>query len=1403
MFKTLERRFASAVGLLQHALEDSATLLAQHQVVDGTAIHLIDDLEVYRADCASLIALVPEYDLKMHERLEAVAAVVHQDEQDLDSDDDADTDRWSSLEVAEKTVYQLHKRAQSTKVQLIQASRRGDEDSPVVATPTKNRQSDDPMLPLAMAIMKTQPLFVKVFTGDMTEYPAFRAHFRSIEAMQVYQPCEMLNILLKNVSGAAARALQGILPGTDHYSTAWAILEKRFGDVEQLVLGARQAVCSLPPVPDRHPERLRGLADAVSTLVAILESTDRHNDLGSTLLVQDAVGKLPHSLQTAWLRRHPGESLLQFHSWLEDESRLLNCVQLQTGDLQRSGEESTVYATVFPDKCANCGNPRNHPRTAGTCKAINIKCYNCNTMGHFAKYCPSPKREKQAPSTSATTLPTKPSSVAAASLPDGPAVTHAAPQIGADDLYSLAVGTVGSASPRYLVRVGEVEVPFRCDTGADVSVVSRSMLTEAAMAKLHSVADRQFILAGTTAQPAMLGSVRARLHWNNADVEEELFICDFQHVNLLSERAAVQLGIVQMAPSDIQAVREEKQLVRPITLEVDPSVTPRRQPARRVAPALYDKVVARLGEMADDGVIEPATGTTGWISPVQVVQKPDGSVRICGDYRAVNRAIVRPYIQLPTVDELFAKLGDDSVTFSKLDLKWGFWNVPLVEASRDLTTLATPIGLRRFTRLPFGISSAPELFHETVAKSLQGLDVIQYQDDILISGSTQDEHDSRLKATMDRLDQHGFKLNMSKCIFSQPTVTFLGHLLSREGIQPDPCKVDAVLHMPDPVNVPQLRTFLGIAGYLRKFVPHMALISLPLTNLLHSDVSWFWGSAQADAAAQIKRLLTTAPILRSYDVKQPVSLEVDASGNGLGAVVLQPDDQGRLCPVVFLSRCLTEVESRYATIEREALAVIWALHRAHEYVLGVPVTVYTDHKPLLGLFNKSLNEMPLRIQRWSVSLQLYNFKLVWKKGSEMHLADPLSRMMSKSPTPDQWAEDAINTVKFIQALQARHVPVTLSCRIANATPIDATLSKVIDCVSGVSPWTDAPAAFRAVLPQMTVSEQTDGVHLLFGTRLVVPVDFRTEVVSRAHDGHVGSGKTKELARQSTWWPGQTKDIEIHVANCDVCKLKSIDPPRPLQPTMMPAETWSSLAMDFFDWDGSKHLVVVDYYSRWAEVIKMTTTTAAALIDVLEEIFTRYGYPQVVRSDNGPPFQSDDLRAQLFGWEVKLTHSTPYMPSENGLAERTVRTIKSLLRSAQRDGLTGKHALRSVLRVYRSTIHAATGVAPARLFRRGRYRSKLASVEGAVLSGDDDEVRAFHDEGKAAVKAAFDVRASAKEGGGIQVGDRVHVYDASSKQFGSTPRAVVAVDQHRVDVDGAVRDERHLRRVRRQPDRLSY
>ena len=605
------------------------------------------------------------------------------------------------------------------------------------------------------------------------------------------------------------------------------------------------------------------------------------------------------------------------------------------------------------------------------------------------------------------------------------------------------------------------------------------------------------------------------------------------------------------------------------------------------------------------------------------------------------------------------------------------------EDSRQITTFSTHFGLFRYKRLLFGVNAASEIFQNAIANVLHDIPGSRnLSDDIIVFGATQQEHDRSLKKTLQRLQEVGARLNRQKCIFSASELTFFGHVFGRGGMTADPEKTKTIINAPAPTNIAELRSFLGMTQYMARYIPAYATITSPLRELLKKDVTWTWSAAQQAAFEKLKEMLTSSPVMAYFDPVKETSILVDASPVGLGAILVQ--DNKAIC---YSSRALTDVEKRYSQTDREMLAAVYGIEHFHLYVQGAPFKLITDHKPLLGMV-KSRNPTTARIERWRLRLMPYEVEFVYRPGRNEHNpADYISRHPQTTPARENAGEE------YIAFLAKFAVPKAMTQDEVRAeTQKDPQLQTVMQAVQ-TGQWRGDISDFARFKDELSVH---DGL-VLRGHRLILPQSLQKRAIDIAHQSHQGIVKTKQLIRKKIWFPGIDKLVENTVKSCIPCQATYKGPTQrePLQPTPLPSGPWVAVAIDFagpFP-SGEYVLVVTDEYSRYPEVEIVPSTSERVVLPRLDQIFARQGFPEICKTDNGPPFNGQAFAkfAEKNGFRHRKI--TPVWPEANGAAERFVETIKNNIRASAADGRNWKEQIPTFLRTFRATPHSTTGVSP--------------------------------------------------------------------------------------------------------------
>jgi len=833
-----------------------------------------------------------------------------------------------------------------------------------------------------------------------------------------------------------------------------------------------------------------------------------------------------------------------------------------------------------------------------------------------------------------------------------------------------------------------------------------------------------------------------------------------------------------------------------VHLEIDPTVPPVQMPLRRIPIGVRDKVAAELQRLEADGIITPVTEPSSWISALLAVAKPDNRIRICIDPKPLNKALKRAQYRMPVIDDVLPQLAGAKI-FSTVDVKSAFWSIRLDEESSRLTTFETPFGRYRWCRLPFGISPAPEIFQARMHDALSGLKgVACIADDILIAGAGETEaeatidHNRNLRALLNRCREKGIKLNQEKLNLNRPSTIFCGHELTRNGVRPDQRKIAAVLNMPPPSDRQGVLRLLGMATYLAKFCPNFSSVTAPIRTLLQKDNEFCWRpDVHGVAFDELKTLLVNAPVLTYFDATKKITVQCDASKAGLGSVLLC---DGR--PVEYASRAMSPTEESYAQIEKELLSIVFGMERFHTYVYAHQVTVETDHKPLISISKKALSSAPKRLQRMLLRLQRYTFELVYRPGSELVLADTLSRAYPPADATDLNAEvtdelAALTDGEHKQTLRTVASQRTIDDIYAAAAQDDEYTKLITQIKAG---WPDTPAAVPEELRQfMTFGDEltvADGL-VYKGSRVVIPRGARNDILQRIHASHIGVNGCIRRAREAVFFPGITAAIKQLVSKCPICvQYQTEQQKQPLMSHKVPSRPWEKIGTDIFSYHGQDYLITVDYLSGYFEVDRLPSKRIKDVIYALRLQFARHGIPIELVSDNSP-FGAAEFKEFAARWEFMHTTSSPRFPQSNGRSENAVKTAKRLMTKASE---SGGDPLLSLLD-WRNTPSEQLGVSPAQLMFGRRTRTRLPTPD-VLLSAPGAEAA------QDALTASKHRQASyynrgAKERPPLSVGQTVRVrYDENDWRKGEVAR-VLPYRSYEVRLDDGTTRRRTSRHVR--------
>ena len=729
-------------------------------------------------------------------------------------------------------------------------------------------------------------------------------------------------------------------------------------------------------------------------------------------------------------------------------------------------------------------------------------------------------------------------------------------------------------------------------------------------------------------------------------------------------------------------------------IELDHNAKPVVHAPRRIPLELKEKVKKKIMEMESENILAKVDSPTDWVNSMVVETKSDGRLRICLDPTDLNHAIKRDHYPVPSLEDLTPQFSG-SDTFSKLDAMNGYWHVKLDEESSYLTTFNTPFGRYRYLRMPFGLNMSQDVFQrkidEVYAPCVGALGIA---DDIAVHGKGGENHDLHLHAAMERSQKYNISLNYDKTLVKEKSIKFFGNVYSAAGVNPDPEKVSAIKALRPPECKEEMRTFLGMINYLQQFIPRLSENTEPFRKLIEENAVFTWDATYQELFEEIKKLVEADTTLSYYDRNKPVFVQCDASKQGLGCALVQ---EGR--PIYYASKSLTETESWYAPIELEMLAVLYSVTKFHHYLYGRQFIVQSDHKPLQYIQRKNLRLAPPRLRGMLMKLWPYKYRIEHKPGSEMVLPDALTRLGQAESGAFVDLEVQIN--HLIDISKARYDEMVEE----TGTDEELTLLKKYIRFGWPASIKSLPTIVRPYWGLRDDLSLLDGL-VMVGSRIAVPKSLRSKVLGNIHEGHQGIEKSKLRAKDAVYWPGIYKEVELLVGRCDTClELLNAQPKCPMIPMEVPSSPWEILGADLFWYKSQWYLLITDYFSKFPVVRKVSSTAASPTVRAMKGVFSEYGIPKKVVSDNGGHFTAYECEkfAEMYDFEFVL--SSPDYPRGHGLIERHIQTVKKCMKKCDNSGSDFELAMLNL----RATPLSHNLPSPAELLGNRKLRTRLPTV----------------------------------------------------------------------------------------------
>ena len=1006
---------------------------------------------------------------------------------------------------------------------------------------------------------------------------------------------------------------------------------------------------------------------------------------------------------------------------LADAAKKATSVEQAEKDMQNLAAAGTPSSSAVMAVSVNsnkCNVPKN-----------NVRCYTCNNYGHMAKECRSKPQASAKSNKTVCSHCKKPghkveNCFARATCASCGQTGHTSKVC--KNKPSVLTVSDGKCGLQYIKgTIFGSEVNFLVDPGATLSLIHSDFIDRHSLRDRvisHDTKEAMLVDGGNISLSSVIvadlnvagKSLKAKFYVANISVDALLGLDILSCLNF-----SMYIGedrICALLPSFLSDFTDvfDKDLkdsclknCEAFEIIKTPAEKPTRSFVRRFNKVEETFLRAKVAELEKAGVIE--ISHSPWRASPVIVNKNDGSKRLTINYKPVNGQTVFDSFPLPNVEELLSRLSGAKI-FSNIDFSQFYHQIPLVESDRSKTAFFADGQLWQYTRMPFGLKNAVAACSRIMSNIFHDIpNVLIYLDDILIFAPTQAEHDAALKVVLEKIRHYGLSLNSKKCNFNLFNVNFLGFCIEDGQIRPDPGRISSLLEFPLPSDLRALERFLGMATYFSKFIQHYSDLAEPLLSMKNhllrvgsrasNPAIDFWSSDAKTCFEAIKSEIAKA-VLVLPKPDEPLVLKTDASDYAIGAVLQTESGQ----PVSFISRVLSEAERNYDIVEKEALAVFWAISRSKMLLLGRQFTVVSDHKPLQFLF--STEKVSAKVLRWRMALQEFSFKIVHCKGEDNVAADCLSR---------------INFVDF--------APTAVSLAyIEKAQCFDAECTAMLKFLKGegenAEKTVDITPSFWSIRAQL---QHKDGVIYNRNDKIFVPKSARIKVLNLSHGLHRGTAATHASLRETCFWPGDRKEVENLVNNCRICSV--VRPkyfPKPYEPlvTKSPMEI---LAMDYVGplphSDGCRYiLTAIDVFSKYAFAFPVRDMSAATLVEKCKEIFSLVGFPDCVLTDRGTQFVSDMFMDFLKKFNIKKLSTNSYSPQSNGCCERFNGTLqKRIFAYLKEQGLTKFQWVKSVPGVlldYRSTVHNTTGCRPVDLF----FNFKVCGISAACSRANHDGLR---------------------------------------------------------------------------------
>lgn len=1083
-----------------------------------------------------------------------------------------------------------------------------------------------------------------------------------------------------------------------------------------------------------------------------------------------------------------------------ENKRLLQSTtsELKANIIDSEAKQAAVdLAQKSVPKCFNCGYPftQNHRRN---CRAAKINCRSCGQLGHFQKFCRatnggSMQQESKrklneivgvANSAAGVTSGAN-NSISKVDWNTGNSKrsnSNAHRDSNVNSYFAFDGNSrvevisdscvVGSVSSWYVsLQINGQSLQFKLDTGADISCVPIGFIKKVGL-KDRMSPTKLIVTDYNSNKITVYGSIDLNCVVVDTSVthSETFYVVDDCREPIIGVTECKSFGLLRKmdAIRNFPALENDfidqfrdvfeglGKLPGSCTIRLKENSVPVLRYKKRIPFAIMDQLKSELERLVELKIISVVDYPTDWVNNLQIVERPGKDIRICLDPKPLNECIRREHFLIPTAEDITSRLSGKRV-FSVLDLRNGFWQMELDSRSADLTTFMTPFGRYRWERVPFGLNCAPEMFQKKMDQIFGDIPNVEiYFDDMFVSGVDCAEHDETLSLVLDRARKNNVKFNSSKIQYRKEIVKFMGNIISLGSIRPDDKYLKAIKEMDLPTDKSGVKRLLGLFKYLGRFIPNLSQRSANLRNLTHDDTEWHWSSEHAGEMCDLLLEISKKPVLAIYRPSDPIVIQTDSSKNGLGSVILQNGQ-----PVAFASRSLTASEQKWAQIEKELLAIVFACERFHHFLYGRTFVVQSDHKPLEALFKREIDDVTARLQRMFLRLLKYpGLSIVYTPGKEMLVADCLSRASLKKGDPDDpdckllegTVHAVIQSVCMSQSNYDLYVETIRSdekyCRIVKYVQWGWPAYHKLD---------DFSQKFHKVKDELHFE---DGV-LFRNHRTVVPSQLQPKILKVVHEAHLGIEKTLAYARERFYWPNMSAQVKQLVQSCAVCEqFTRSNQKEPLRQDKSPEYPWQRISVDVFEYAGRYFIAIIDAYSGFLICKGLANKTSRHIIDVFLNIFAYFGYPTQIRADNSP-FGSREFEDFANSSNIIFTFSSPRYAQSNGLAEKGVSIAKNIVKRCCEENKLNEIDYRVLL--YNTIPVASMKMSPSQLFFGRQIKCKIP-MAGELLKRQmisEPEVQKKIEKKKLVQKQYYDRQA--KPLPLLNIGDRV-IFKKNGKEW---------------------------------------